>query len=96
LAKFEPPQKENFKSEVSELTRPPLSIYICHIKRQSMNPHSDLDLSGRSSSLVQDTPYINGYFICERKITILPYILKFQIRHNHHLLYLYNIKNDKV
>jgi hypothetical protein len=61
-----------------------------------LNLHSDLDISRRNPSLVRNTPYIYGYLICERKITILPCILNFQSGHDHHHLYLYNIKNDKV
>jgi hypothetical protein len=60
------------------------------------NLHSDLDLSGRNPGLVHDTPYTYRYFICERKISILPCILKFKSGHDDHLLHLYNIKNDKV
>jgi hypothetical protein len=41
-------------------------------------------------------PFVYGNFICERKITILLCILKFQSRPDHRLLYLYNIKHDKV
>jgi hypothetical protein len=81
---------------VSEQTRPSLSIFILTSKLTKFEPHSDFDLSHGNPSLFRDEPYIYGKFICERKITILLWIPNVQSGHNHHLLYFYNIRNDKV
>jgi hypothetical protein len=45
---------------ISKHTRPSLPICILTSKLtiESLNPHSDLDLSRRNPSLVRDTPYI--------------------------------------
>jgi hypothetical protein len=61
--------------------------------KQCLNPSSDLDFSCKN--LIRDTPYIYGYFICERMIIILSWIRMLQSGHNHHLLYCYNKKTTK-
>jgi hypothetical protein len=81
------------QTEISERTRPPPSIH--NIKNDKVGT-STVTLTIVVKNRVLNTPYIYGYFICKRKITILPCILKFQSGQHPHLLYLYNITNDKV
>jgi hypothetical protein len=73
---------------VSEPTRQSLPICISTSKLTKFEPQSDPNLNRRNPSLVRNTPYIYGYFICASKIKILSWIPKFQSGHNNHLFYL--------
>jgi hypothetical protein len=70
-------------------------LYLYNIKMTKFEPQQWPWSSRRNPSLVCNTPNIYGKFIYERQITILSWIPKFQSRHDHHLLYLYNIKMTK-